>query len=99
MKTIYKYTLSASQLDGQSRLTLALPTGSKPLSVDTQGLDMVLWAEVNTTAEGHECWDIWVHGTGHTAYYPELAQFVGTASMMNGELVFHVFAKKQEAAK
>jgi hypothetical protein len=99
VKTIYKYTLSANQMDVLSRLTLTLPVDSKPLSVGAQGSNIVLWAEVDTTAEGHEEWDIWVHGTGHQTYYPVLAKFLGTASMMNGDLVFHVFAKKLEAAK
>ena len=87
MKRILKYTLDI--VDHQE---LTLSENSKILSVKNQRDNIVLYA---LTDELTTCtYSIIMHGTGHTADDVIGAQFIGTVSLHNGSLVFHVFARR-----
>lgn len=87
MKRILKYTLDI--VDYQE---LTLSENSKILSVANQRDNIVLYA---LTDELSTCtYAIIMHGTGHPADDVIGAQFIGTVSLYNGSLVFHVFARR-----
>lgn len=87
MKRILKYTLNI--VDYQE---LTLSENSKILSVANQRDNIVLYA---LTSESTTCtYAIIMHGTGHPANDVIGAQFIGTVSLYNGSLVFHVFARR-----
>jgi len=88
MKTIYRYRLDAVEV-----VSLDMPNGAEVLSVgpprdgDDNPLD--LWALVDVEA-AMESRRFRIYGTGHTV--PEFnGKFVGTVSLFNGRLIFHVF--------
>lgn len=87
MKRIFKYTLDI--VDYQE---LTLSENSKILSVANQRDNIVLYALTNelTTCT----YAIIMHGTGHPADDVIGAQFIGTVSLYNGSLMFHVFARR-----
>ena len=80
---IYKYQINWYGTD-----TLALPLGSKILSVLNQKETLVLYARV-TNEEDMEFHDISVANTGD--FIPEHAIHVGTVSFENGSIIKHVF--------
>ena len=87
MKRILKYTLNI--VDYQE---LTLSENSKILSVANQRDNIVLYA---LTDELTTCtYSIIMHGTGHPANDVIGAQFIGTVSLYNGSLMFHVFARR-----
>ena len=89
MRRVFKYPLEVT--DRQIIDTFA---GWKPLSVQVQGEQVCLWAEVNDEATT-ACYRVFVHGTGH-ALHPGAEVFVGTFQLMEGGLIFHVFAEMLE---
>ncbi|MGO3895373.1 DUF7352 domain-containing protein [Brevibacterium aurantiacum] len=89
MRRVFKYPLEVT--DRQFIDTFA---GWKPLSLQVQGDEVCLWAEVDdesTTAR----YRVFVHGTGH-ALHPDAEVFAGTFQLMNGGLIFHVFTETLE---
>jgi len=87
MKRILKYTLDI--VDYQE---LTLSENSKILSVANQRDNIVLYA---LTDELTTCtYAIIMHGTGHPADDVVGTQFIGTVSLYNGSLMFHVFARR-----
>lgn len=88
MRRILKYTLDI--VDYQE---LTLSENSKILSVANQRDNIVLYA---LTDELTTCtYSIIMHGTGHPADDVIGAQFIGTVSLYNGSLMFHVFARRK----
>ena len=87
MKRILKYNLDI--VDHQD---IVLSDNSHILSVENQRDNIVLYA---ITDELTTCtYSIIMHGTGHTADDVIGAQFIGTVSLHNGSLMFHVFARR-----
>ena len=92
--TIWKFPLF-----GIDRQEVELPKGARPLSVGVQNANIQMWAAVDSRSAGDlDTWVVWIHGTGYETHYPESAIFLGTVPMPMpvGELIFHVFAVKQE---
>jgi hypothetical protein len=89
MRAIWKYTLEVT--DEQPVL---MPRGAKLLSVQGQGDDVCLWAEVDAEAP-KESRIFCVFGTGQlirTDHSPRT--YVGTAQLVRLGLVFHIFECK-----
>ena len=86
---IYKYTLEV--VDVQQ---LDLPTGSKILSVEEQNRKIVLYALVDDTQSGLDCFEIFIKGTGHLADNIDNCEFLGTVKLYEGRLMSHVFYKQ-----
>lgn len=82
MKTVWKYTLTPEA-------TLEMPVGAKILSVQAQQDEVVMWALVDTEAK-LEKRGFLVYGTGNQIPYHNV-QYLGTAQLSEGSLVFHVF--------
>jgi hypothetical protein len=81
-KTIWKFTL-------QPECKLEMPKGAQLLSVCEHGGDICLWALVDPVAEKETRRFLGV-GTGHDV--PDVPMnFIGTANLSGGSLVFHVF--------
>ena len=79
---IWKYVLP---LDG----LVDMPEGGIPLSVETQGHEPCLWAEVNPDnplQQRRFC----IVGTGNEVP-PEHGRFIGTCLLHAGAFVLHVF--------
>lgn len=81
MKTIWKFVLRPDQ-------PVTMPKKSRLLSVGVQGEDIVLWAQVESTASQVKR-DIVVVPTGDNATTVASYPFVGTVQLHG--LVFHVF--------
>jgi hypothetical protein len=86
MKTIWKFVIDPKNLK------LEMPVESKILTVQGQDHDICIWAEVDTEAEKEEVL-FEVFGTGHelTENMGTGREYVGTAQMYGGSLVFHVY--------
>lgn len=85
-KVVYKYELDPDKIETD------LPIGAKVLSVGAQGGSMFIWALVDPSAKT-EVRKFVVVGTGHKMVDAEIdkLQFIGTAHMHGGRLVWHVF--------
>ncbi|MGJ8680497.1 DUF7352 domain-containing protein [Paraglaciecola sp.] len=84
-KVIWKYTLTPAIL-------IEIPKGAEILSVAEQNNEICLWALVDPNAE-LEAREFHVFGTGHNITIKGF-DFIGTALLENGSLVFHVFEFK-----
>ena len=76
----------------QPEITLSMPENAEILSVAAQGDDICLWARVNPNAERVNRTFLGF-GTGHDIPDNLQLQFVGTAHLSDGALVFHIFEK------
>lgn len=88
MSVIWKYSLS-------DRTTLEMPAGAQILSVQGQGMDICMWAQVHPNRRVVKRQFV-VYGTGHPIPDDEDFTYVGTAQLANGGLVFHVFEIAQK---
>lgn len=84
MKTIWKFPL---RIDDEQYIDM--PRGSKMLSVQLQGNEPYLWAEVDDSypVEPHL---VVMMGTGHPKSH-KADRFVDIFQMAGGSLVFHVY--------
>ena len=89
-KLVYKYPLGPAVPE---TYRIFMPEGAKPLSVGEQNEQLVLWAEVATSAHLSP-WDVTIVWTGH-GEPPADAPFVGTVQAQIG-LVCHVYAKEAQ---
>jgi hypothetical protein len=86
MKTIYKYVIRPDKLKVQ------MPKGARLLTAREQADEICVWAEVDTeqpTEQRH----FQVFGTGHLMHEDmgTSREYVGTAHLEGGALVFHVY--------
>ena len=92
MRQVFKWTLAITDLQA-----LSLPKGAQILSVQVQNELPQLWALVDPAAE-KEKRTIAIYGTGHPV--PDNpGDYIGTVQMLNGRLVWHIFAALDEPAK
>lgn len=86
MRTIYKYLLLLT--DSQ---ILHLPSSAKPLSVQLQGEQLCLWAEVPPAGQFVVEKEVVISivGTGHPLP-PGAVHYLGT--VQQGQFVWHVYA-------
>ena len=92
MKKIYKYILKTVR-----KQNIFMSTGAKILSVQSQKGQICIWAIVDTDDPcdliEHE---IYIEGTGYLLIDDlENYRFLSTVQILNGNLVWHVFIKKQ----
>ncbi len=87
MRSVWKFPLRA-----QGKQSLYMPLGAKILSVGPQGEHICLWADVDTEANPMPR-DIFVFGTGHEMPEGDQFNYLGTAHLMGGSLVLHVFER------
>lgn len=88
MKTVWKYALPLVD-----NFELDLPLGAVALSVMTQKGKPQMWFLVDPQAKTKRR-AFRVVGTGNP-FDAESAEFVGTFSMLDDEIVFHVFEEKR----
>lgn len=70
-----------------------IPYPATILSVAEQHGNIVLYALVKPGETlTHRC-EVWIIGTGHDVPLAPSANFVGTVKLLNGALMFHVFAE------
>ena len=87
MRTIYKFTLNGE------RNTLSVPKGTRFIHAANQYEQITVWAEVDTT-QSFESRTLWVVGTGNPM--PETSvDYIGSAILMNGNFVFHVYVERE----
>ena len=84
MKTVWKYELDIVD-EPQNR---PMPHGASLLAVAVQGDRLCVWAEVNPRYKLQDRWFV-VEGTGHPLR--NAADYVGSALMAGGALVWHVY--------
>lgn len=85
--TIWKFTL-------EPVCELQMPEGATVLSVGVQGENICLWAMVNPDAP-KVTRSFVGFGTGHEVTDATCLEFIGTALLHGGSLVFHIFEKMQ----
>lgn len=91
METIWKYPIHG--MPGTDYI--AMPSGAKAISVGLQGLQMVLWAEVDTDRPLQiRC--VYLVYTGHSTEFADGLEkdFVCTV-LMPGGLVIHVYIERE----
>lgn len=81
MRTVYKYELLPN-------VKIEMPIGAALRTVMSQGDQLFLWAEIDTT-KPTEMREFQVFGTGHEIPNKPGLSFIGTAQM--GPLVWHVY--------
>lgn len=74
---------------------ILMPAGARILTVQTQRDVLCLWALVDPQARTKPR-DIRIVGTGHQADMNTM-QYLGTAQMVGGALVWHVFEEAPDA--
>lgn len=84
MRTIHKYPLAAS-----AEQTVEMPSGAEILSAAFQGVQLVIWARVDTDAPLRPR-TFGVFGTGHTIPQRRM-DYVATANLASFGFWFHVF--------
>lgn len=90
-KTIYKYLL-----DVTDRQTIMLPKGYKVLSIQPQKDALRLWAKIDTNIQEESPLDIIIIGTGRPLPDDiDIYDHFTTIEMCGGNLVWHIFIKKQ----
>ena len=88
--TIWKYTLNAETIN-----FIDMPLGAEVLSVETQDVDIVLYALVNSTEKAQQQIEVRTYGTGHEIDVNiSNYKFVGTVKLYDGSLMFHLFYKR-----
>lgn len=87
MLTIYKYQLSAGD-----RFKVTTPRLVRWLAVQRQHGYPMIWALVDTDGP-EEIHPLLVRGTGHPLTGEE-GEYLGTFQLVDGGLVFHVFAEE-----
>jgi hypothetical protein len=85
MRTIWKFPLPVETV-----VRISMPAGASVLSVHERNGDLCLWALIDPDAT-REMREFRVHGTGHPVPEDRPLRFIGTAHLMGGALVFHVF--------
>lgn len=87
MQTIWKFPLKLTD-----RQMIKMPSGAKLLSVQMQGDQAMLWAQVDTERTMVQR-SIVVYGTGTEMQksHADFAEFIDTVQMGGGALVLHVF--------
>ena len=85
MKQIFKYSV-----ESLGNFEVEMPTGAQILTVQTQGAEPVLWAEVNPENE-MEVRKFRVIGTGKEIADDGERVYVGTFQMVGGGLIWHLF--------
>ena len=84
---VYKYIVNMQK----DLFTIPLPVGTRILSFQCQRDVLCLWALVNPQAYTEER-QFRIAGTGHSIDIPsEKLHFIGTAQMLNGDLIWHLF--------
>lgn len=89
-KTVYKYPLEI-----EDEQVVFLPTGARILTVQQQNNNIFLWALVNPTSSNTQAFTISMYGTGHPIDNSEKMEYINTVQLYSGELVFHVFVKRE----
>ncbi len=92
MRVIWKFPLQAA--DHQ---TISMPLDATILSVGAQRGAICLWAMVDDAESRRVDRPVQIVGTGHNADGLALSQFVGSAMLYGGDLVFHVFVGEPDA--
>lgn len=88
---IWKYTLDTT--DTQK---IKMPFGAQILTVQSQKDNVCLWALVDPSEQDEEK-IIETHGTGNEMYLGSanvVRVYIGTYQLHDGDLVFHVFERK-----
>lgn len=90
-QTIWKYEIYTN---GENNI--ALPAGSKVLSVKNQNEQIVMYALVDEDERRRTLTKVKVFGTGQQILDVEGYDYLDTVSIYNGSLMFHVFYKTIE---
>ena len=97
MKRIFKYDVPATD-----HFELELPLDAEVLTFQSQKESFYIWAIINDE-EGlnDEKRYFRLAGTGHdlTEDYPKIKKYIGTAQIMDGGLVFHLFEVYKDKEK
>lgn len=89
MKQVWKFLLAFNT-------TVEMPEGAKLLCVAGQAEAVCLWAEVDPTAD-KVIRHFDVFGTGHNIP-AAVREYIGTAHICGGSLVFHVYERFSKVA-
>jgi hypothetical protein len=85
MKRVYKYPIPTTD-----EFTLELPEGAKILTFQTQNETPCIWALVDPMRQ-LETVGFRLFGTGHPVENADTIEYIGTAQMAGGRLVWHLF--------
>lgn len=89
MPTVWKAPLSL-----MTEQTIEVPIGAEFLCAREQGEDIAVWFRCDPEAP-KDLRTIVLCGTGHHAPPESEARYLGTASLLRGSLMFHVFLRER----
>ena len=89
MKSIWKFPVPIDD-----DIELEMPKGARILSFQSQRDHPCIWALVDMDTQEKEIRKFRMAGTGHPIEDDSNYSFVGTAQMMGGNLVWHLFEKR-----
>ncbi len=84
---VYKYEITT---DDGDIVTVTMPHGAEPKFFAAQNDNMFVWAVVDKKAQPAKH-KFRIAGTGHELTYSESRNYIGTAMLRGGALVFHLF--------
>lgn len=84
------FTIWKTNLELTTTQDIEVPEGATMLCAREQGDNICVWYRCNTEAPKIKR-RIYIIGTGHNAEITKGAVYLGTATMMGGALIFHVF--------
>ncbi len=93
MRQVWKYALSIQKLQPNDLITIQLPYRAEILCVHEQHEEICLWAKVNPEESETVERTFRIAGTGHDLANGSF-EYIGTAFLQDGDLVFHVFECK-----
>lgn len=86
MKTIWKFEVKARDVE----TVVNMPKSAEIIHVHGQNEQVCLWAIVDPEAEKEER-RFAIVGTGHLMFDPAIHKYIGTAHVLLGHLVWHIF--------
>ena len=84
--TIWKYPLKVAETQ-----VVEMPKGSEIISAMAIGEDNFIWARVDAGEPKKEIKEIRVIGTSHPIQEDEKLRHIGTTTMMDNKLIWHIF--------
>ena len=89
------HTIHKVQLEITDQQHVMLPANVEILTVQVQRGIPCVWYKFNKSVEEKVKWSFYTVGTGHNTS-TTVGQYVGTYQIDNGNLVFHVFARRSD---
>lgn len=94
-RTVWKYALPLSLLP-EARLAIDMPVGARPLTVQVQHGQPMLWALCDPNPSRWKLRTFLIVATGEDRTDLAEAEYVASYQVLGGQLVYHVFVLPED---